>query len=61
MPLTRPVVSRYWRIPAAEVPREKDELIDWLFGWWATIDDWIEDRNSLAEAIETAKHESLLD
>ncbi len=46
VPLTRPVVSRYWRIPAAEVPREKEELIDWLFAWWATIDDWIADHST---------------
>lgn len=42
LPLTRPVKARYWRIPAAEVPRERDAVIAWLFQWWQTIDDWIE-------------------
>jgi hypothetical protein len=42
LPLDRPVKARYWRVPAAEVPREKDALIPWLFDWWKTIDDWIE-------------------
>lgn len=44
IPLTGPVVSRYWRIPAGEVPREKEELIEWLFAWWARIDAWIAGR-----------------
>jgi len=43
LPLTRPVKARYWRIPAAEVPHEQEALIAWLFKWWETIDDWIEE------------------
>ena len=31
--------SPYWRVPAAEVPHERDALIAWLYGWWQTIDD----------------------
>ena len=46
IPLENPIVSRYWRIPAAEVPREQDALIEWLFHWWAQIDDWIALRTS---------------
>jgi hypothetical protein len=41
IPLSRPVVARYWRIPAGEVPRQTEELIEWLFRWWARIDEWI--------------------
>lgn len=43
LPLTRPVKAHYWRIPAAEVPHEQEALIAWLFKWWKTIDDWIEE------------------
>ena len=43
LPLTRPVQARYWRIRAAEVPRERDTLIAWLFEWWRTIDAWIDE------------------
>jgi 1-acyl-sn-glycerol-3-phosphate acyltransferase len=43
LPLTRAVKARYWRIPAAEVPHEQERLIAWLFDWWKTIDDWIEE------------------
>jgi hypothetical protein len=41
LPLRRPVKARYWRVPAADVPHERDALIAWLYGWWETIDDWI--------------------
>ena len=32
---------RWWYVPAAEMPREKAELTDWLYRWWETIDAWI--------------------
>lgn len=41
IPLANPIVSRYWRIPAAEVPQDREELIEWLYEWWARIDGWI--------------------
>jgi len=44
IPLAHPIVTRYWRIPPHEVPREKDELIEWLYGWWERIDTWIAER-----------------
>ena len=43
-PLEKPILSRYWRIPASEVPREEAELVPWLYGWWAHIDGWIDAR-----------------
>ena len=41
LPLERPVLARYWRIPAADVPRDERALIAWLFDWWERIDAWI--------------------
>ena len=61
IPLDRVVTGRYWRIPQREIPKDKDELIEWLYRWWETIDAWIEDRSSLAEAITSYKGQSLLD
>jgi len=43
LPLQRPIVGRYWRIPAADVPREEEPLIEWLYDWWRVIDDWIDE------------------
>ncbi len=51
IPLTRPIPSRYWRIPPSEVPKEEAELIDWLYAWWERIDAWI-DEHSAPLAVE---------
>lgn len=53
LPLARPIQTRYWRVPAAEVPHEREALIAWLYGWWQTIDDWIEEHAPAAPAPET--------
>lgn len=51
IPLEQPIVARYWRIPPDDVPRDQEELIEWLYGWWERIDRWIADRKeSAAEA-----------
>jgi Acyltransferase len=44
IPLDKPILSRYWRIPPTEIPKDPDELGRWLFDWWGRIDDWIEER-----------------
>jgi len=44
IPFERPVTAHYWRIPAGEVPREQEALIEWLYEWWGRIDKWIDDR-----------------
>ncbi|SFO78187.1 Acyltransferase [Geodermatophilus dictyosporus] len=41
LPVDKTLHLRWWFVPAAEVPREEAELTDWLYRWWATIDDWI--------------------
>lgn len=42
VPLERPLIARYWRLPRAEVPADQDEVVDWLYGWWERIDRWID-------------------
>jgi acyltransferase-like protein len=54
IPLEQPVVARYWRLAPSEVPKEQDEVIDWLYGWWETIDRWIADRERAAAAAAAA-------
>ncbi|MGY1773273.1 1-acyl-sn-glycerol-3-phosphate acyltransferase [Blastococcus sp. SYSU D00813] len=41
LPMDKTLHLRWWFVPAAEVPRDDEELVDWLHGWWTTIDDWI--------------------
>ena len=32
---------RFWRHPAAEVPRDEDGLVAWLYERWQVLDDWV--------------------
>jgi 1-acyl-sn-glycerol-3-phosphate acyltransferase len=44
------VRARWWRVPAANVPREagRDARVTWLYDWWARIDAWIAAENPAA-------------
>ncbi len=42
LPLDGTVRMRWWRVPAAEVPRGEDAQVDWLYHWWAQIDNWVD-------------------
>ena len=48
LPMDREIQMRWWIVPAAEVPTGEEERIDWLFAWWARIDDWIGERQAQA-------------
>lgn len=42
------VRAQWWRVPAAEVPREvgRDAQVSWLYDWWQRIDAWISAQNA---------------
>ena len=42
--------ARWWRVPAAEVPRERDEVVRWLYDWWERIDAWIAENRPVRSA-----------
>jgi len=44
------VHARWWRVPAAEVPRGADHetQIAWLFDWWERLDGWITEESGSA-------------
>lgn len=44
LPMDREIQMRWWIVPASEVPEGDEARIDWLFAWWARIDDWIHER-----------------
>ena len=48
LPMDREIQMRWWIVPAREVPTGEEERIDWLFAWWARIDDWIGERQAQA-------------
>ena len=43
LPMDKQIVMRWWRVPRAEIPPDRDGRIDWLFGWWERIDAWIDE------------------
>jgi 1-acyl-sn-glycerol-3-phosphate acyltransferase len=48
---------KFWRFAAAEVPRDRDELIRWLYERWQELDDWVGEmraRTPITAAASTA-------
>jgi 1-acyl-sn-glycerol-3-phosphate acyltransferase len=48
LPMEQVLKARWWRVPAAEVPEDREAQVDWLYAWWARIDDWIRDNRPTA-------------
>ena len=50
LPMQQALKARWWRVPAAEVPRGLDEReqIRWLYDWWARIDAWVAENRPVA-------------
>ncbi len=42
LPLRRPVLLKWEFVPAAQVPREPEDQVDWLFRTWSEMDTWIQ-------------------
>jgi 1-acyl-sn-glycerol-3-phosphate acyltransferase len=49
LPMEQMIKARWWRVPAAEVPRERAEVVAWLYDWWQRIDEWIQDNRPVRE------------
>jgi 1-acyl-sn-glycerol-3-phosphate acyltransferase len=41
LPMEQVIKAKWWRVPAVEVPRDRAEVVAWLFDWWERIDEWI--------------------
>jgi 1-acyl-sn-glycerol-3-phosphate acyltransferase len=41
LPQEKTLYLRWSFIPAADIPDDEDEFVDWLYDWWADIDAWI--------------------
>jgi 1-acyl-sn-glycerol-3-phosphate acyltransferase len=46
LPEPQTIELRLWHEPVSAIPADPDERIDWLFGWWRTIDEWVAERRS---------------
>jgi len=41
-PFARTFESVMWLTPVDERPTDPDALVEWLYGWWRRLDDWVE-------------------
>jgi 1-acyl-sn-glycerol-3-phosphate acyltransferase len=41
LPHPTPIVVQMWHVPAGEIPAGTEARIEWLFGWWETLDAWV--------------------
>ena len=44
LPERQTIELKLWLARADEIPAGRDERIDWLFGWWRTLDEWVAER-----------------
>ncbi len=51
LPEPQTIEIRLWYEPASAIPTDRDEQIDWLFGWWRRLDDWVEGRQQHSAVI----------
>jgi 1-acyl-sn-glycerol-3-phosphate acyltransferase len=42
LPLDLTITMRWWSVEPQDVPAGRDERVEWLYEWWARIDDWID-------------------
>jgi 1-acyl-sn-glycerol-3-phosphate acyltransferase len=42
LPTDKTIVMRFWKVPRADIPSDREERHDWLMREWEDIDDWIE-------------------
>ena len=42
LPQDKELRLRWSFVPAADVPRDPEEQVEWLYGWWSDMDAWIE-------------------
>jgi 1-acyl-sn-glycerol-3-phosphate acyltransferase len=41
LPMDKVITMRWWQVPREEIPEGREAQIEWLFGWWERIDEWI--------------------
>ena len=46
LPHPTPIDVELWLVRADELPEGQDARIDWLFGWWTTLDAWVGEKSS---------------
>ena len=50
LPEPQTIEVRLWHEPRSAIPVDRDERIDWLFGWWRRLDEWVDERTRARRA-----------
>lgn len=48
LPMDKHITMRFWSVPPEEIPADRQARIEWLYDWWARIDEWIEANRPVA-------------
>jgi 1-acyl-sn-glycerol-3-phosphate acyltransferase len=51
LPMRAHVRAKWWRVPAAVVPRSRPAQIRWLYDQWEIIDDWITENRPATDVV----------
>jgi 1-acyl-sn-glycerol-3-phosphate acyltransferase len=43
LPMDKQITMRWWQVARQDIPADREERIDWLYGWWERIDAWVEE------------------
>ena len=54
LPMEQVIKAKWWRVQAADVPRERTEVVAWLYDWWERIDAWIEENRPVRPDMPTS-------
>jgi hypothetical protein len=46
LPMDKQITMRWWQVSRADIPESREARIEWLFGWWERVDDWIEENRA---------------
>lgn len=56
LPMEQIVKSRWWRVPAAQIPQGRDAQVTWLYTWWEQIDTWIAENRPVRPATSAGSY-----
>lgn len=46
LPMDKQITMRWWEVSRADIPEGREARIEWLYGWWEHVDQWIEEHRA---------------
>jgi 1-acyl-sn-glycerol-3-phosphate acyltransferase len=50
LPMDKSIVMHWWLDETVNIPRDAESRVEWLYAWWARIDEWIGRHRTIALA-----------